>query len=80
MGKPTSISYAVRIKIDPNYEQLTSNIKDDFVSIIIRSKSNFETIIIDLYKKVWSYYNSALTQKYSLMNTQVVTYSQNSSS
>ena len=51
MGKPTSISYAVKIKINSNYEQLTSNIKDDFVSIIIRSKSNFETIIIDLYKK-----------------------------
>ena len=51
MGKPTSISYAVKIKINSNYEQLTSNIKDDFVSIIIRSKSNFETIIINLYKK-----------------------------
>ena len=51
MGKPTSISYTVKIKINSNYEQLTSNIKDGFVSIIIRSKSNFETIIINLYKK-----------------------------
>ena len=32
-------------------EEMTSNVKDDFVSIIITSKSNLETNIINLYKE-----------------------------
>ena len=32
-------------------EEMTSNVKDDFVSIIITSKSNFEINIIILYKE-----------------------------
>ena len=32
-------------------EEMTSNVKDDFVSIIITSKSNFEINIISLYKE-----------------------------
>ena len=32
-------------------EEMTSNVKNDFVSIIITSKSNFEINIIILYKE-----------------------------
>ena len=32
-------------------EKMTSNVKDDFVSIIVTSKSNLEINLINLYKE-----------------------------